>query len=248
MSIQNFLLFIMFPFIVLMAALILWFHLKTRSKRWTTSVDVKTLDQSISLDLTEQLIEDVKKRMKLMPFIFIGLPILISVFVMAILMLNESAEAAYKIGPIFLGLMFVGSGLGYLSRKHGISRTLKALELTENKKLLFQVNSEGINVPAVMLTNPAFWRATEKNLTSLLINWDEIENFEIWSGAGNAPAQYKIIPRGNISEFGMGRIGSANGPMFGICIKRKFLKTYETDILNLVHSKIEDRLILKTNL
>jgi hypothetical protein len=130
-------------------------------------------------------------------------------------------------------------------RRPFTSKIKKGYELSQGKRLVLEMSVTGIRVPVLLVTNPAFWRAVEKQSYQIEIPWADIKRLEVYPAMGKAEAQYLLILNGPSREWGEGAFGIAgfDGPAFGIT--RAKLQPYESSILSVFNARLGDKLVIR---
>ncbi len=245
------------PFFVFIILLFVYFFYKNRKRKNVDFKHVKSID-SISIDLTETLrseYESKTKWIKIIPPIII---FFIYIFILGMMILGEGpgglaaafdpSTILFKINLFLLVLMSIGGLLGYLRTKDSINHMINAYQISLKTKLVFSIDHQMITVPTLMLCNPALWRASEKNMAHLSIPLEDINSLEVYAGSGQSPDQYKMLTKGETSQYGLGRLGNSDAFNFGICVKRAYLKNHETQILKLLQTHLGEKLTIKDDI
>ncbi len=248
MSLEKFLLLIILPFLLFITGLIAYYIFSNR-RRKNVQLSSFPLKEEIIVDCSIDLKNEFALKKRIIKLAFSVVPLFVYFTVMSIVLVGEGPEALtilsdqnsplFKVALILPFLMAAGSLMGYYSRKSSIDNFNKAIKLSQDKKLILKLNSDGITIPTLLLTDPAFWRATEKGLTEIVIPLNEIKTVEVWNGSGNSPDQFNIKTDGQSAEWGHSALGSI---MLGIGVKRKPLRNSENEILTFLKSKLGERL------
>lgn len=115
---------------------------------------------------------------------------------------------ANDVGPEQLTPMFVIMNLGFLIMVAIVS-WIKTAPLSAARKPVskhpirkFILNSQGLEVPLELLTEPAFHIALREEKVSIFIPWNEILSFEAHPQRGSSPRQFSLKTSGETERYG----------------------------------------------
>ncbi len=230
--------------------MITFFLYKTRKQSLPSEYYIKNVE-ALSIDLKPVLTKRLNTNLimiKVMPHVIV---LLMYVFIMGMIVVGQGPEGIqeirspsstlFKVALIVFALMATGAFLAHLKLKEPIATLKKALSLAQNKPLYFKINQNELTIPVIALTNPAFWRATDKNLFEIVLPLQDILSLEVYPKAGKAPSQYLVKVSGESQYLGNGALG---GSHFGFGIKREYLAKDEKKILSFFQDNLGERFII----
>lgn len=251
----NTLLSLLIPFFLVIFLIIGFFLFKTRKQklpREQYSINTGPIDFNLTDRLAEKLSVNIKL-LRLMPLIVL---LFIDIFVIGMITIGQGPDGIqeitdpssglFKVSLMLICLSCIGAWLAHIRMRYTLDIREKSIELAKGKKLIFKISEEGITIPTIILVNPSFWRATEKNLHELFIPFADVDAVEVFAKAGNAPSQFLIKTMNASSSWGESALGEG-GPYFGVGFRRVFHTEEEKKILSFFQDKLGDKLIIRDN-
>jgi hypothetical protein len=134
--------------------------------------------KNFEINVTEDLMKDCENRIKALPYIpFFILPIYL--FVIFTMWLGNGDDANFwQVMTFVIILMLLGVLLVVPYIIHDRNLLVSARKNAGNKELLFKVNDDEVTIPVLILGDPAFWIATEKRLSEIIVPLKHIESVE----------------------------------------------------------------------
>ncbi len=171
--------------------------------------------QPFEADLTQDLIADCDRRIRILPLTPLILVPMYVVILLALWPQVPSTEAFGKIALLLLGLMLVGGGLALPYVLGDRNRLVTARKAAGDAKLILRIDDRHLQVPVLLLGDPGFWRATEDGKRDLVIPISDI------AGVTQQKHNVLIQLRGTSAIWGQGVV-SIGEPR--LVLKRKFLR------------------------
>lgn len=116
-------------------------------------------------------------------------------------------------------LIFVGSSLGYLVTKSDTKRLQKAIAISMARRPALELTSDFLFIPTLMLMNPAFWRALDRDLSEIQIPLNDIVDAQLFYSRGSKTSVLMLKLRGESEFFTQGQIGDLKLFNFGLKIQ-----------------------------
>lgn len=155
--------------------------------------------------------------------------------------LFNPAGELFEFNIIFLTMIFLPFSFMYGVRRLAYRFKEKALELSKNKKLIFEITAHHIRFPILMLDDQALWKATKKSCFEIIIPFEEIIKLEAYPLNRNLNTHYWIMTQGESEFLSQGTFGIKTG----FKISRLMLKKDENVIFDILKQQLENRLEFK---